>query len=253
MGWSGQEIWVRNTKEKKRPTMSILFISDLHYELGYHHTTFEEPAFNWLLKVVNRVEPTALIGLGDWGYAWGMEEWNRLLGMVPVHAIYGNHDILSVLCSVKNNDGTKVNPRDGEIRKIDGLRLGFINGIMSDTKPFKDGVPRKKPKEYVRIAKTMKGKIDVLCTHESPMIPEYEKRLHPPMIGVLTMRKIIEDLQPKYAFSGHISGPFSMAIIGKTWNIRVDSSQDEKHFAILKPKVDEVEVWDEPKSLKVNT
>jgi hypothetical protein len=42
--------------------------------------------------------------------------------MVPVHAIYGNHNNLDILQSAVNYDGTRVLAKDGEIRMIVGLK-----------------------------------------------------------------------------------------------------------------------------------
>lgn len=42
--------------------------------------------------MVDKTKPTALVGLGDWGYAWTSEDWFSLTEKVTIHAIFGNHE-----------------------------------------------------------------------------------------------------------------------------------------------------------------
>ncbi len=81
-----------------------------------------------------------------------MSEWFDLAGRVRVFAIYGNHDNIQLLSGVVNSDGRKALIEDGGIRVIGGLRFGFVSGIVSETKPMKQGVPRKTAREYVQAA-----------------------------------------------------------------------------------------------------
>lgn len=215
--------------------MTILIVSDIHYEQGYHHATFEGDAFDWLLGVIKRTGAEDLVGLGDWGYAYTLEEWMDLTKYVRCHGIYGNHDNIPVFGSVKNTNGSHIMAKDGESRPIGGLRFGFINGIMADTRKLKGNVPRKTPDDFRMYAARLKGKIDVLCTHESPMVDEYTGRFHVAP-GIMTMKEIIEDLQPMMALHGHLSGPYTVAKIGRTVCVRVDSSPAEKHFVVFDPK-----------------
>ncbi len=212
--------------------MKILVVSDIHYELGAHHGVDESGAYEWLLKTVRRTKSESLIGLGDWGNAWTMSQWFELTKHIKVFAIYGNHDNIPLLKGIVNADSKKALMEDGGIRVIKGIRFGFINGIVSETKRMKEGVPRKTGKEYLRAGSLLSG-VDVLCTHESPFVPEYGGRLHSSP-GTEAVGTIIELVKPKLALSGHLSGPYTLSQIGGTVCLRVDSSPSEKHSAILK-------------------
>lgn len=223
--------------------MSILIISDLHFEIGSFRGVYQGGALKWLLKIVDRTKPTALVGLGDWGNAWTIDDWNLLTSMVTTHAIFGNHDNVDLLESVKNKDGSKILTHDGEIRNIEGIKFGFINGIMSDKGTPRRNVPRSTSEDFLRIASTNFKGIDILCTHESPIVPEYGKKFSSG-IGPAVMTKVIEKVQPKISISGHLDfGPYTVSKIGQTFTIRIESGQMNKHYVVIKPDKNEVEIW----------
>lgn len=215
--------------------MRILVISDLHYERGTHHGADESVALQWFNDIIDKERPEIVIGLGDWGCAWKPEDWRELLKRVKVHAIYGNHDNLALLESLRNSDGVGVLAKDGEVRAIAELRFGFINGIISETYQVKKGIPRNTPLFFLRTAKGLVG-VNVLCTHESPILPEYGNRVTP-TVGVITAKSAIEVIHPNLALSGHLcAGSYTISSIGPTTVIRIDSSQQERHFALMEPE-----------------
>lgn len=211
--------------------MLVLVVSDIHYETSSHHGVDESGAFDWLLKKIMRLNPDCLIGLGDWGHAWVKPQWDELAGLCNIAIIYGNHDKMELLRRVANSDGTKALAQDGGVKVIDGLRVGFINGIISDAHRVKDGVPRKTEEEYLRIGLSLPP-IDILCTHESPYVEEYGTRIRP-SVGTETLGRIIRHAKPRLALSGHLGGPYTIGKVGDTLSFRVDSSPSEKHFAIF--------------------
>ena len=83
----------------------ILVVSDLHFEMGLHKGIDQSVYFNWLHKIVKKERPEVLVGLGDWGYGWKIEDWEELLKLVEIHGVYGNHDNFSLLKSLRNSDG----------------------------------------------------------------------------------------------------------------------------------------------------
>ena len=205
--------------------MSILIISDLHFEKGSFHGVYQCGALDWLLGIVDKTKPTALVGLGDWGSAWTREDWNLLAGKVATHAIFGNHDDVYMLESIKNTDGSRVHAHDGEIRTIEGIKFGFINGIMSDKGTPKHNIPRSTSEDFLRISSNFKG-IDVLCTHESPIVPEYGHKFDSG-IGPAAMVKVIEKIKPKISVSGHLTfvKSYTISKIGESITIRIESGQ----------------------------
>ncbi len=222
--------WQENLVESGQ---SIMIISDLHYEQTYHHGVWEGEARDWLLGMVRSAKSASLIALGDLGHAWRPVDWESLTDLVPVHAIYGNHDNMEVLHSARNNDGTRVLAEDGEVRVIGGLKVGFINGIMAKkgkTK-VKDGVPRQSAEVFLSAVAKLVG-VDVLATHASPYLPEYGSRYHA-SDEFEVLDQVLTQVNPPLSVSGHLSGPYTLAKLRDTTILRIDSSPAERHYALM--------------------
>ncbi|MHB1908011.1 MAG: metallophosphoesterase family protein [Nitrososphaerales archaeon] len=219
--------------EPQQLSSKVMIVSDLHYEKQIFKGVDEEQAFPWLLEMIRANKPGDIVMLGDQGGAWTIEDWNKLASLVRVHAIYGNHDNVKLLEQARNADESPVLARDAEIRVIQGLKFGFINGIISDTRREKQNVPRKTTEEYVKSSNHLRG-IDVLCTHLSPYVERYGTKISE-VGGPLVVKMIIEKLKPKLAFSGHLSGGYTIGKIGNCNSIRIESSQSEEFYAILQP------------------
>ena len=212
-----------------------MIMSDLHYERDWHNGVWEGEALDWILSIVDRHKPEHLILLGDTGYGWMEEEWEKLIEKVKVHAIYGNHDNYVIMASLRNRDRTKVWPKNGEVREIEGRRFGFINGIMHTNRKKKPLVPRLTPDEYLTYADLLaQRKVDVLCTHCSPNLPVYGNKFSPTP-EFEAMDETIARIKPKLALSGHLSGPYTVATLRgqETIVVRVDSSPRDKCYLLL--------------------
>jgi predicted phosphodiesterase len=225
--------------------MKILIVSDVHFELDYHRNVWEGEAKDWLLKVIKRQQPTTLIMLGDSGHAWTPEDWKTITDIIETHAIFGNHDNMASLKGIRpavnspQSHFKRVLAEDGEVRTIEGLRFGFINGIIATKHKVRDGVPRKTAEEYLDIAKQMTN-IDVLCTHLSPL----ELASHPihKSEELTVMEQVRAIVRPKIHLSGH-SGPFKIATVDGVFCVRVDSNQQEKIFAMLSHNGISIGIW----------
>ncbi len=220
----------------------ILIISDLHFEMGLHKGVDQSVSLKWLHKIVDKTQPKVLVGLGDWGYAWKREDWEELINQVEIHAVYGNHDNFHLLKSLRNSNGVKVLAEDGEIRQICGLRFGFVNGIINEKHAEKEGVPRKTSLFFVQIAEALR-EVNVLCTHESPVLPEYGDRITR-TVGTEAARKAVEVSQPDLALSGHLHllDAYTVSQIKSTTLVRIDSSQQERHYALIEPEKDQIRI-----------
>jgi Icc-related predicted phosphoesterase len=221
--------------------LTIVIVSDVHFEMGYFHGNYEYGALEWLISVISRVKPIALIGLGDWGSAWKGTDWEAVTRLVPVHAIYGNHDNMQFLQSARNIDGTPVLLKDGEVRIIDGFRFGFINGIMAERVEKLKEVPRKTQLDFLSFGKNLVG-VDVLCTHESPSVPNLDRRLHS-SLGSNTMSDVLEIARPRISFSGHVGRGCIVSTIGSTLSVIIDSSQLSRNFVLLEVASKELSIW----------
>ena len=219
-----------------------MVVSDIHYEKTYHHNIWEGGAFDWLLRMIRGRKPSALIALGDLGHAWTVDDWKELTEAVPAHAIFGNHDNMEVLRSAKNSDGGQILAEDGEVRTVGGLRVGFINGIMAKKGKLKvkDGAPRQTGEDFLQAASKMKG-IDVLATHASPNLPDYGGR-YGPTAEFEVLDKVIRDVSPSLALSGHLKGPYTLSKLGSTTVLRIDSSPKERHYALIDGRTRRAEI-----------
>ncbi len=221
----------------------VLIVSDIHYEHGEHHKIYQGYALDWLRGIIKKQNINEVVAVGDLGHAWTVEEWEDLATLARLNIIYGNHDNLFTLTRARNRDNTSIWCHDAERREIAGLTWGFVNGIVSEKSLIKDQTPRQFPWVYESFLQKLTN-VDVVCTHESPLTKEYLSFVHEPMTGLRIMESALNKLQPKLAFSGHISGPYTIARFGRTLSIRVDSSQKEQHYAIYTsgtfPKV---EIW----------
>jgi Icc-related predicted phosphoesterase len=210
--------------------------------MGLHKGIDQSVSLNWLHKIVDKAQPEVLVGLGDWGYAWKLEDWEELLNRIKIHTVYGNHDNFPLLKSLRNSNGLTVLAEDGEIREIGGLRFGFINGIINEKYAEKEGVPRKTSLFFVQIAECLRY-VNVLCTHESPVLPDYGDRITR-TVGTEAARKAVEVSQPDLAVSGHLhlSCAYTVSSIGTTTVVRIDSSQQERYYAIIEPEKQVIQI-----------
>ena len=104
----------------------VLIISDLHIDDD------PEERLGWLVSLIKRYRPVAVLSLGDFGSDFDSTTVeSEILHRCKFYAIYGNHDNLAWLSSARNLDGESVLLEDGEIREWGGHRLGFINGIIA--------------------------------------------------------------------------------------------------------------------------
>ena len=204
----------------------LLFISDLHADE-------DQRRIYWLAELVKQLKPDLLISLGDLGYEPDKALIAKLiLSRVPLRAIYGNHDNVVWMENQFNFDGSRVLIEDGKIIEAVGFRLGFVNGIISRRRRSRRGVPRKRPEEFLEIARGLKG-ISILCIHEFPAPDELLDSgiLHAP---AFTAREAVRIVNPKLALCGHIHyyrvEP-KVYHVGNTKLIVIDST--EKSYAIL--------------------
>ncbi len=242
--------WQENLVESGQP---IMIISDIHYEQTYHHGVWEGEAHDWLLRMVRSARPASLIALGDLGHAWRPVDWKSLTDLVPVHAIYGNHDNLEALHSARNKDGTRVLAEDGEVRTIGGLKVGFINGIMAKKGRLKveDGVPRQSAEDFLSAAAKLVG-VDILATHASPNLPEYGGRYHASE-EFEVLAEVLAKVDPMLSISGHLSGPYTISELRGTTILRIDSSPAERHYALLDSGSRQIRIMHDHDQVRIGT
>ena len=145
------------TAREARGIMKILAISDLHGEMrlariaAAHH------------------RPDLLLCCGDWGDPGlvGEETFAEFLAICPVLTVFGNHDALELLASLRNQDGSPVLLAQGEVRAFGDVRIAGISGIWAKSHRLPHYVTDADVSQWAgQIART--GPIDVLLTHACP-------------------------------------------------------------------------------------
>jgi len=182
------------------------------------------------------------------GSAINSEEFYELLRKTVVLTIYGNHEDLEVLKSLYNVRCDKYLPvlmEDGRVYAFEGLKVAGVSGIIARKRKVKKGVPRKTPEEFLGAAEKLRNKgIDVLLIHEAPYLPD----LFPFMrdsISSRTALRAIEIVKPRVVFNGHMHfGGYKIYEFSYgTKYVYLDSSQANRHYAILYTNNAKLEMW----------
>ena len=228
--------------------MRVMIVSDLHYERRVFRGVDESRAWEWLLSIVDYHRPDLLLSCGDWGSAINEGGFYKLLRRVIVLTIYGNHenmDVLRKMYNIKTDNYLPILMEDGRVYELSGLRIAGISGIIASKRKVKKGVPRRTPNEFLEVAKKFKEKkIDILLIHETPYLPE----LFLFMKDDYTSRTALEAVRvvkPRLVFNGHMhyGGYKFYEFSFGTKYVYIDSSQQNRHYAILSINNMKLEVW----------
>jgi Icc-related predicted phosphoesterase len=167
----------------------------------------------------------ASIGIVDPAQRWSVletkvrEQYAELFAAMPAPAFltYGNVDVPALW-----PDYTRAGHQvfDGESVSVDGLRFGFVGGGLTSRMrtPYEIS-----PEEYQAKVDQL-GPVDVLFTHIPPAVPEllYDTVARRFEVGSSALVEYIRDVQPRYAFFGHVHQPFAARTrIGRTECINV--------------------------------
>jgi Icc-related predicted phosphoesterase len=135
----------------------------------------------------------------------------------PTYATYGNVDVPG-LWPEYAGPGTTV--LDGATAEIGGLVFGFVGGGLR--------TPMRTPYEVEEEAYAAKvaalGKVDVLCSHIPPALPElcYDTVARRFERGSEALLDAVRAVQPKYALFGHVHQPLlARTRVGRTECVNV--------------------------------
>lgn len=120
----------------------------------------------------------------------------------PTYATYGNVDA-PALWPEYARPGTTV--LDGETAVIGGLTVGFVGGGLRT--PM--NTPYEIDDETYAAKVAALGKVDVLCSHIPPEVPElcYDTVARRFERGSVALLEAIHEVRPRYAFFGHVHQP----------------------------------------------
>ena len=138
--------------------MRILAVGDLHGNLGV------------VDRAIGRLDPTALLCVGDWGDPEQVAEAElaRLAARVPTLTVFGNHDPMGWLGRVVGADDRPILIGPGIVRDLGGMRVAGIGGIWakSHRQPYYV-TDEDVAEQAARIAAS--GPVDILLTHGCPI------------------------------------------------------------------------------------
>jgi len=175
-------------------SLKTLVVGDMHGQL------------KTVWDALNEEKPNLLICVGDWGDKGQIDpsEYHDIVELVTVYSVFGNHDDLELLKSLRNRDGSPVLLPHGEFVEVKGVRIAGISGIWAKS--------QKKPyyitdEEVLSIAQNLAGKgVSVFVTHGCPigLADETPKGTHGGQRCFLDAFKIVN---PKVHLCGHLHKP----------------------------------------------
>lgn len=232
----------------------IVAVSDVHYEKKTFKGVDETRAWKWLVGIVGYHKPDLLLSAGDLGTAVNLWKLKELVSRVMFLAVYGNHDNLTILSRVRNTDtGLPVLMDDGVVYEVGGVRIAGVNGIVSQRRRMKGGVPRKTPEEFLAVARRLQGeRVDILLLHQTPYLPELFNMKRDP--GGEAALEAVRLVKPRIVVNGHMhQGGFNVyRFPWGTLFLNIDSSREHRHYLVIHAGngMFRVEVWRDMERVK---
>ncbi len=197
-----------------------MLVSDIHKTIK----PGEYDAINWLIKIIDEVKPNALISAGDWGEYLTQDDLYAITSRVPLITVYGNHENFGLIKRYAIGDGS--------IRRIYGLTLSGINGLISGS----DGEYTIGLSRFMRIIDRIRRKVDsldLLIMHQPLYLPDQYPWMKNDEYSAAAL-DAVKLLKPRLLLNGHMtSGCYNQAKYEWGSYLRVDSSQRFKCYAIL--------------------
>lgn len=179
----------------------------------------------------------ASIGIDDPQQRWGVlegkvrEQYAELFAAMPspAYLTYGNVDVPALWPEFLGSDHQVV---DGAAVDIGGQRVGFVGGGLQSPMrtPYEIS-----PEDFAAKVSAL-GAVDILMSHIPPRIPEltYDVVARRFEIGSEALLEYIHDVQPRYAFFGHVHQPLAARTrVGRTECVNVGHFHGKgKPFAI---------------------
>ncbi|MGH3871177.1 MAG: metallophosphoesterase family protein [Pseudonocardiaceae bacterium] len=160
-----------------------------------------------------------------------IEQYERLFAALttPTYATPGNVDSPE-LWPLFARAGVHV--LDGQTTEIGGLRCGFVGGGL-----LPDGVHHRRATVFHSHLRTSQqyaaavaalGRVDVLCSHIPPAVPElvYDVLARRPEVGSEQLLAVIHRDRPRVALFGHVHQPLARRVrVGRTECVNVGHFQ----------------------------
>lgn len=155
------------------------------------------------------------------------EQYSRLFAAMtaPTYATAGNVDAPHLWPEFA---GEGIHVLDGDSVELGGLRFGFVGGTLKPagmvTRPDAAWVPYLRPEKEYDAAVRGLGRVDVLCTHLPPAVPElvYDVVARKAESGSVSLLERIRQDRPRWSLFGHVHQPLAARVrIGRTECVNV--------------------------------
>jgi Icc-related predicted phosphoesterase len=170
----------------------LLVVGDLH------------GATDDLFRLLDAEPADGLLCVGDWGDPGQVSSgtWDDLLARVSLLTVFGNHDDLSLLGSLRNRDGSAVLFRQGERREFAGLAVAGVSGIWAKSRRLPHYVT---DEDVAGWAATLAAgpPVDILLTHGCPLGVADRTTAGRPG-GQRCFLDLLKAVRPAVALCGHL-------------------------------------------------
>ncbi|MBO0851803.1 MAG: metallophosphoesterase, partial [Pseudonocardia sp.] len=142
------------------------------------------------------------------------EQYSRLFAALPAPAYLtpGNVDLPHLWPEFLTAGARML---DGEVAELDGLRFGFVGGLPLPPHLGRTGAgpwrPYVRPRAEYDAACAALGRVDVLCSHVPPLVPElaYDVITRKAETASAALLDLIERDRPRAALFGHVHQPMA--------------------------------------------
>jgi Icc-related predicted phosphoesterase len=215
-----------------------MMVSDIHYNKKSFHGQDQSKAFDWLYRIVEKEKPDLLLSAGDFGGDSNPELFLPIVRSTYLLTIYGNHDNVELIQTLRNRDGSLCLLQDGLVRSHENLKIAGINGNIARIKRKIHQKTVEEVREIIsKYAQLMKT-IDVFVTHEAPMheLISREKTT----LGHEIFNEAIQEIKPKVHLCGHVHIPSQILRMNNTSLVNLDSSTRHQEYVLAEYKEKEI-------------
>jgi Icc-related predicted phosphoesterase len=172
----------------------LVAVGDLHGETGQ------------LFRLLDAEVPDGLLCVGDWGDPGQITDatWAELLARVPVLTVYGNHDDLPLLATLRNRDGSPVLLGQGERRgDFCGLSVAGVSGIWAKSHRLPHYVTDEDVTCWAASLAAAGPPPDILLTHGCPLgVADRTPSGRPG--GQRCFLELLKTVRPRVYLCGHL-------------------------------------------------
>jgi uncharacterized protein len=199
----------------------LLVVGDLH------------GATDDLFRLLDAEPADGLLCVGDWGDPDQIpsETWDGLLARVPILTIFGNHDDLPLLGSLRNRDGSAVLFGQGERREFAGLAIAGVSGIWAKSHRLPHYVTDEDVAAWAA-ALAAGLPVDILLTHGCPLgVADRTPSGRPG--GQRCFLDLLKSVRPVVALCGHLHVAQQRDLSDPPCRVLNTGALPEGHYVVL--------------------